>query len=363
MLNAVKEQYMVSTYLIFYLIHSSQTGVGLLGFQKNIIQNAGYDAWISVIMAGLSLHLILWMILRMVRNPSKDLTDIHVINFGKFLGNILSILTIGYFFLLALVVFRTYIDVIQVWVFPMLKTWELNIGLAIMIAYIISGGFRTITGISFFGVIIPSILLLMIFFPLQYAEIRNIIPVFNHSVVDLLKSSKSSSIIFIGFEALLVYFPLIKDSSKTSKWAHAALGYTTLLYALVTLVTFLYFSQGQLRHTLWPTLVMTKIVELPFIERAEFIFIFAWLLVILPAVCIPLWCCTRISKKIFKITPRKSLFFFLAIIYICSLFINDRLKVDVLGSITSDIGFYFVYVYIPILFIFFLFRKNRISKG
>ncbi|WP_261133367.1 spore germination protein [Bacillus sp. Marseille-Q3570] len=358
-----KEKYLVSTFFVFFLIHSSQTGIGLLSFQNTIFENAGHDAWISVIITGLSLHIILWMILQMVRNPTKDLLKIHQILFGDKIGNFLSVIVIGYFFLLALTVFRTYIEAIHVWVFPMIKTWELGIGLACLIIYIITGGFRTLTGISFLGVILPSLLLVTLYFPLQYANFRNLMPVLNHSILEIAQSSKASSLIYIGFETLLIYFPFIKYPSKSAKWAHGALAYTTFLYLLVTLLTFVYFSQGQLKHILWPTLVMTKIVEMPFIMRFEFIFIFTWLLVILPAVCIPIWCCTRILKKITKIKPRKSLYTIMSLILLSSILIDDRLKVDALGKFASETGFYFIYSYIPLLFIIFSIRKSKFKSS
>ncbi|MGP4040754.1 GerAB/ArcD/ProY family transporter [Gracilibacillus sp. D59] len=358
-----KENYLVSTFFVFFLIHSSQTGIGLLNFQNTIIENAGHDSWISIIITGLSLHIILWMILKMVSNPTKDLLKIHQISFGEKIGNFLSVIVIGYFLLLALTVFRTYIEALQVWVFPMIKTWELSLGLACLIIYIITGGFRTLTGISFLGVVLPSILLLTLYFPLQYANFRNLMPVFNHSILEIAQSSKASSLIFIGFESLLIYFPFIKRPSKSVKWAHGALAFTTFVYLLATLITFVYFSQGQLKHTLWPTLAMIKSVEIPFIMRIEFIFIFTWLLVILPTVCIPIWCCTRILKKITKIKPRKSLYTIMLFIFFCSILIDDRLKVDALRNFASEIGFYFIYSYIPLLFIIFSIRKSKFKSS
>ncbi|SIS03836.1 spore germination protein (amino acid permease) [Peribacillus simplex] len=351
MKQVVEEKYLVSSFLIFFLIHSSQTGIGLLTFQRIIIEDAGYDAWISVIITGLSVHLLMWMIFKMFKSPTNDVISVHQFCFGNFIGNILSILLAAYFLLLAITVFRTYIDIIQVWVFPLLPTWELGLVLGFIIYYLVSGGFRVLTGISFLGVILPSILIFTLFFPLQYAKFSNLLPVMNHSVIDLLYSSKSSTIIFLGFETLLIYFPFIKNPRKSEKWAHLALVYTTLLYTLVTLVSFVYFSEGQLKHTLWPTLVMTKIIELPFLERFEYIFIFTWLLVIIPTVCIPIWCSTRILKKISKVKPKISLIVIMVLILVCSIFTNERLKVDVLNTLVSTVGFYFVYCYIPFLFI------------
>ncbi|MGM0835438.1 MAG: GerAB/ArcD/ProY family transporter [Bacillota bacterium] len=356
----VKEQYLVTSFFVFFLIHSSQTGIGMLGFQQSIVEGAGQDAWISVLLTGLSVHVIIWMIYKMLTNPTKDVLALHTYCFGKMIGNVLSILLVLYFFILATTVVRVYLEILQVWVFPEIKTWELGLLLIFIIYYIVSGGFRVITGFSFLGVLLPSILLFTFYYPIKYSQYNYLLPVFNHSISEILKSSKASTIVFIGFEAILIYFPFIKHPEKSFKWANLAALYTTILYVAVTIVTILFFSHGHLRHTLWPTLVMTKIIEMPFIERFEFSFIFFWLLVIIPTICIPIWSCTRILKQLTNIKPRLLLLVLTFIILVASILIDDQSKVALLSSVVSDIGFYFVYVYIPLLYIAYM-LKTKIS--
>ena len=42
---------------------------------------------------------------------------------------------------------------------------------------------------------------------------------------------------------------------------------------------------------------LLEIVHFSFMERFEYVFIFIWLLVIIPPMCISMWACTRIAKK------------------------------------------------------------------
>lgn len=347
--------------MIFFLIYSSLKGVGVLSFQRIIAKYAEQDAWISVIITGLSIHIIIWMIYKML-SPSKDILQIHQFCFGKLFGGILSCLLIVYFILLSTTELRTYIGILQLWVYPY-QTWEIGLLLVVVIYYIVSGGFRVLTGLCFFGFVVGSILVLLLFYPLKHAEVNNLLPVFNHSFIDILKSSKSASFLFVGFETLLIYLPFIKDPQKSKKWAHLALLYTTFVYLLISIVTILYFSQGQLLLTLWPTLTMTRIIEMPMLERFEYIFIFTWLLVIIPAICIPIWSCTRILKKMINIKPKISLLFILTIIIIISILIDERLELEALGDLRSEISFYFIYGYIPILFILFLIKGKLIKKS
>lgn len=325
----------------------------MLSFQRLAIQGAEQDSWLAVILTGLSLHLILWMMYKILDHPSKDIIDVHQFCFGKYLGNAASLLLIGYFFMIALTVLRVYIHILQVWVFTSLKTWELSLTLIGILYYLITGGFRALTGFCFFSVILSTLLMFTFYDPLQFGQLNYLFPMFNHSMTDIFKSAQSSSIIFFGFEAMLLYFPFLRSPHATFKWAQLGLLFSTVKYAVLLLITLLYFSQGHLQHSLWPTLEMTKIIEIQFLERFEFLFIFSWLMIIVPTVCIPLWCCTRILKRVFAAKPRLSLVFVLISLFIASLLFNDQLKVDALGNFSSFTGLYFIYGYIPLLFLLY----------
>jgi spore germination protein (amino acid permease) len=356
--NRVKENYTISGYFVFFLIAVSQkTGI-VSNFQSLVLRDAGQDAWISVMLLGLSLHLIIWMVYKMLGYPAKDVIDLHRTIFGNFMGNSLSLLLVGYFFIISLFVFRTYIEIIQVWVFPTIQTWALAAIFICMIYYFVSGGFRVLTGLCFFGFLIPSSLIFFLYFPTRQGDLQNLMPVLNHSFLDLLKASKSSSFIYFGIETLLIYFPFLKLPEKTAKWAHIALHYGTFEYTVLTVVTLMYFSQGLLKHTLWPSLGMTKIIEFTFITRFEYIFIFLWLMVIIPTICIPIWCCTRIMKRVATLKPRLSLPFILATLLIAALMFNEHMKIDVFEKFIIEMRFYFIYAYIPFIFIIYVIRAK-----
>lgn len=362
MQKQIKENHMITGHFVFFLINAAQTGVGILSFQSFIAQDAGQDAWISIILVGVSLHFVMWMIYRMLNHPAKDVIDLHRHMFGSFLGNAFSLLLVGYFFLLALDVFLSYIEIIQIWVFPTLETWVLAVILVCISYYLVSGGFRILTGFSFLGVVLSTSLLFALYFPFQHGNLNNLLPFLNHTYPDLIKATKASSHIFTGFVTLLIYFPFLKSPEKTAKWAHYGLVLTTVKHLILTLVTLLYFNQGLLKHTIWPTLVMAKIIEFSFIARFEYIFIFLWLMVIIPALCIPIWCCTRILKKVTTFKPRLFLILILLAISIITLMFREQTEIFAYNKFVSNLGFYFVYGYIPLLFIIYVFRTKFWQK-
>jgi spore germination protein (amino acid permease) len=360
--NSVKENYLISGFFVFFLIFATQSGIGGLGSPNIVFKYSGQDTWISVFIMGLSLHLIIWMIFKMLGNPAKDIIDLHQMIFGRILGNAFSLLMIGYYFISALYVFRTYIEIVQVWIFPTIRTWELAALFICLIYYLVSGGFRLLTGLALFSTVTTLLLFPLIYFPFKYGNLNYLIPVWNHSVPELLKASKASFGIFIGFEALLVYFPFIKSVEKQAKWAHLGMLFNTLQFAAISISILLFYSQGLLKNTLYPLLGITKIIEFDFIERIEVIFIFCWLIMFISSLCISIWSCTRILKRVTHLKPRISLILILTIFFIVVVQFNEKLKVDALGKFTINIGIYFVFTYIPLLFILYLIRNKRKTK-
>ena len=160
MQQPVPERLQVSPFLVLYLIMSMQIGIGVLGYQRIIAKDAGYDAWISVLAAGLSIHIIIWMIYKICGTAEGDIVAANAFVFGKKIGNVISSIFIIYLLIFALAVLRTFIEVIQVWMFPEISTFWYSLVFLLLSVYIVFGGFRTVTGIAFFCIVLPSYLLL-----------------------------------------------------------------------------------------------------------------------------------------------------------------------------------------------------------
>lgn len=354
----VPENKKVSPFLVFYLISSMQFGVGALGFQRTLSKAAGYDAWVSILITGICIQILLWMMYKMLKTTNGDIVSIHIFVFGNKIGKYINIIFMIYFCLLAITVLRNYIEIIQVWMFPDLPVFGFTLVFLLLVIYVIYGGFRTVTGISFFSIVVPTYILFMFFFTIPFADFTNLLPVLDHSVKEILTGSRDMSLTVLGFESLLFFYPFIKDADKSRKWGHLALLATTFIYIFLAFITFSYFSKAQLEKNIWPTLTMWKIVQLPFIERFEYIGITNWLLIILPNVCIAIWCASRLGKRIFSIRQKTITPFLTVLCLVGVVFLKTRIQIDLITNITGKIGFYFNFVYIPILFFLVLIMKR-----
>ncbi|MFC7394064.1 GerAB/ArcD/ProY family transporter [Scopulibacillus cellulosilyticus] len=349
----VSETSKVSPFLTFFLINSMQIGVSILGFVRYIASFAGYDAWIAIIISGLSTHIILLFIYKIIeRGGGNDIISIHESLFGKWLGGLLTIGVLCYFFIYVVTILRTYVEVVQIWMFPQLSTWVLSV-LILLLAYsFIKGGFRTVTGICFLSFIYGSGFFLTLYFPLQDAHFSNLLPIFDHSILSIFKASRQMLLGFLGFELIFIYYPFIKRQDQSKKWAHAAIMFTTFVYLITSLFAFIYFNEKQLSHMPWSTLSLWKVVKLPIIERFEYFGITIWFFSILPNICLGIWSVSRGIKRQFSIRQKTVLPFLLFLVLIINCLFKNRIVIDNLNKSVSMAGLYLIYLYIPFLFIY-----------
>ena len=362
----VKKGNTISAFLAGFMVHGTQLGVGVLGFQRVIAKESGHDAWISVIMAGLFTHLTVWVIVKTLQKyPSSDIYGIQNDVFGKWIGTCLGVVYLTYFFMSAGVVLRTYIEVVQTWVFPNLPTWILSAVILLLAFYTVLGGIRVVAGYTFFSVAVTIWLICDLYFPLQFAQWEYLFPILDTNMEQLFKGMVAMSLTSIGFEVIYAVYPYVQNKERVVSSTQWAILVTYLIYTLVMVVSLVFFSQGQLMRTIWATLNLKKMVYMPIMERFELVGISVWLLVVLPNIMIFLWASARGIKRLFGCNLRKSLYWILPIIYIASLALLTRQEMNRLNDIYSKIGMYVAYLYPYFLYLMVIIkqRTKRAKEG
>ncbi|WHY59076.1 GerAB/ArcD/ProY family transporter [Peribacillus simplex] len=355
----VNEKYKVSPFYVFFLVHSMQTGVGVLSFQRVLAKITGTDGWISILLAGLIVHILIWVIYKIFSIVPGDIISVNNHAFGKWIGNFFSLLFILYFLILGMTVMISYINVIHVWMFEEVASWAFALVFLILIYYINTGGFRTITGITFLCSILTYWLLFVLFYAMKYSEFTNLLPVFHHTLSDIWKGTRSTSLMMLGFEMILMFYPFIKDAKTSQKYAHGGALTTTLIALFVYFVSLIFYSQKQLQLTIWPTLSLTSIVELPFIQRFEYIDVSWWAIVIIPNMTISLWAASRGFKRLFNVQQKYPLWGMSIIILFINIFVFDVDSLYILNKIINPYGVLFLVLYLPLLLVIIYLKKMR----
>jgi spore germination protein (amino acid permease) len=359
----VNKRHQVSPYLVFFIVYSSQVGVGILGFQRTIAAKAGYDAWIGVLLAGFFVQVFIWLVYKLLGSAEGDIVDVHSKVFGKIIGSFFSFIIMFYYWLASVSVLLGFIEIIQVWMFPTLPSWILSSLILVSVYYCVSGGFRVVVGISFLSFIFPQIILIVLYiFPLKEAHFTNLLPIMNHSFRDMLDAIKSSMYTLAGTETLLMFYPFIRDPKSSKKYAHLAVLFTTLLYTLSAIVSFTYYSERQLKEIIWPELTLIKIIRLSYLERFEYLYISMYLIIVTALIALLLWCSTRGLKRIFKKKQKNFLIILSLLGVVISQLINEQLK-ETLDKYVTQMNLWIFYGYIPILLIIFTLLKRSKQNG
>lgn len=353
----------ISPSLVFFTIHAMQYGMATLGFQRVIAKTAGYDAWISVIIAGILTFVLMWIIFKIIDISGMDLAQLQMYIFGKKIGSVLNIFSILYFCLYVITILRTYIEVVQVWMFEDLNIFWFSLFFLILCIFIVNGGFRTVTAMMFFSVVLPAYLIIIFTFTLPYADFRNLLPVFDHSTKEIITASYQMTQAYMGYEAFLMYHPFVKGYKESKKWVYLALTVSTLLFLFTTIISFAYYSEGQIQNFKWATLSIWKIVHLPVVERFEYVGIANWCLIILPNISFALWCGSRMLKQTLKISQRKGIILISCVPLFVVPFFKTHQQIDRLNYFFGLTGYLAIFMYTPFLLILVWFVTKRRNKS
>lgn len=358
MLPLPGEDKQVSSYFAFYIVATSQIGVGILTFQRSLVKLAGHDAWMSIFISAFAIHIIVWMTYQILIKGNNDITVIHRRLFGKWLGGLLSLLLILYMLSAFLLIMRSYIEVVQVWLFPAIQTWYLGIIIAILVYLYVSGGFRVVIGLSLVGFLTTVPLTLLNIIPLKEAQWSHLLPLLEHSFTELLVASKEMALKYSGFEVLFFCYPFLKHGPQSHKWAQIGVAFTSFIYLGAVLIALTYFSEGQLTETIWPTLTLWKVVDLTFIERFEYVGVAFWLFVILPNLCLLLWAATRGLKQLFAVQQKKSIVPLLILLICASTLVMEGQQVKQLVNWINKGSLFITFIYIPFIYVYQLIHRK-----
>ena len=245
----VPENRKIAPFLVFYIITSSQIGLGVLGFQRIIAKDAGTDSWISIIIGGILLQILMICIYKMLNIVKGDWYDVHAFIFGEKISKIFSLLLAIYACFKMITVLRGYIEIVQVWMFHTFNTFKFGLAFLLLSVYIVYGGFRTIVGINVFSMIILFLVMPLFLYTVPYANPSFLKPVFSHSLGEIFKAVIGISYSYMGYEIILFIYPFLKEPAKSKKWAHFALLFTTLFYLYIAILTFMFFPVEVHRST------------------------------------------------------------------------------------------------------------------
>ncbi|WP_099157389.1 GerAB/ArcD/ProY family transporter [Virgibacillus ndiopensis] len=364
----LKENLQIRAFYLFFIIVTIQVGVGIMGAPMYIFVEARQDSWVSIIIALLYILMVLFVMLLILNSyENADIFGIQVDIFGKWIGKILGTIYIVYFIFTFFSVLVTYIEVIQIFIFPKISPFFLGILLLLLVIYSIVGGIRVIVGVSFTFFVLSHWLLFLLYEPALRMDLTHFQPVFDASIIELLNGAKATSYTFMGFEILFIIYPYIQNKKQAKFPVYFGVFWSAMIVFIATVVAIGYFSPQQLEQLEWSVLSLFKIVTFPFIERFDYVVIAEWMMVALPTLILLMWGITRGVKRVYNIRQKTTLYI-VSVLFLfgCSFITYHHVIINLISNV-ADVGFWLVYVYpfflLPIIYVKKKWRQKQKESG
>jgi spore germination protein (amino acid permease) len=347
----------------FFLIIQTQLGVGGLSLPYEMHKSAQSDGWISILLAGLLLQGVLLMYFMLFKKfKSKNILDISAFVLGRKIGKLISLFYMLYFISVGSLILVLYVRIIDRWILPYTPNWVIGGLLLLSGIYLSVGGLKVLA--RFYTLVTPLILLLLLLvsYTLKDANIYYMLPIGQAGIKDIVIGSKDAILSMLGFEIILLTFPMVSGTTlQKFKAVSFANLFSTILYAYVVIISFIYFSPAEIKILPEPLLYILKSYTFKLIERTDLLFLSIWIFLVFTSFCSYLFLAADSAAKIFYKRDRRKLVYCMALIIYGFSFLPeiDIKYLDIMSSNIPKAGFIFILFPAFLLTVSFLFKKSE----
>lgn len=350
----------------FFIIIQTQIGVGVLSLPYTMYKASKTDGWISLMIAGVFVQLILTMYYFLLKKfNGSNIFDIAQVTAGKIIGKFLICLYLFYFLLVGIMILSLFNKIIATWILPRTPSWAIGGMFSFLAAALCREGIRVIG--RFYTLVTPLLLLLvfLITYTLKDANIYFLFPIGKEGIKDILLGSKEAVIAMLGFEMILVIYSLANGEHKRKYLIiTCANALITLLYTYLIIINFIYYSPEEIAVVPEPMLFILKSYSFKIIERTDLFFLSIWIISVFTSFVSYLYMSAKSAKKL--IPKGKNRFYvnlFAAVIFLVASGIKPITGItDKLSQLMSYISLLFI-IMIPFLLLVFSYVFKRKQKG
>lgn len=360
----VKDNITIRAFYLIFILNSIQTGVGIMGAPKYIFIAAGRDSWLSILIAWAYMLMIVFVMFKILNQyKNADLFGIQVDLFGIWFGKFLGTIFLIHIAASLLSILITYIEVVQIFIFPNIKIITMASILLALVVYSVLGGLRVIVGIVFIFFLLTVFYSPILIHPAMRMDMTHFMPPVQSSFKELLLGAKATAYSFLGFEILMIIYPFIQNKKNAKLPSYLGISLSVLLILVMTVITIGYFSPKQIESIDWTVLSLFKTVSFSFIERFDYVIVAEWMMVVIPNMILLMWVITYGVKRLYKVKQRTTLYVTAILFLIISCSLNTNYAVQTVTDMVGKVGFWITFVYplvlLPLVFIKKRWRKNK----
>ncbi len=262
------------------LIAATLIGAGILSMPRGVVEEAGSDGWLAAIGGGLMSIFITYFIHKLaLMFPQDTFVVFSQKILGRWLGLLLSMIYVVYYFLFSALEVRILGDVSNVY---LLNRTPFEF---LMFAYLWVTIIATRNGIEGIG------RLCMLFFPITLIlslliglfmypklDFTHLLPILHTPWQNVTHAIFLTSLSYLGFEIVLFLVPSLKKPQEALKNAVIGICIITGLYTFFVIINTALFGIDEIKSITWPTISYIKMIEFPgqILERFESILLAIW---------------------------------------------------------------------------------------
>ncbi|MGM0920439.1 MAG: GerAB/ArcD/ProY family transporter [Bacillota bacterium] len=355
----------ITKFQLFFLLIQSQIGIGLLSLPNVVQASAKGDGWLSTLVAGGFIQLILimyWLLLK--RFPNTSYPQITKRILGSYLGKLVNLIIYIYFILTCSLSTLLFVKIINNWLLPLTPSWILGFMIIASSIYLaisdlrIIARFYVLTSLLIIFLILTSLLTFTLPKDFQF-----ILPIGETGMKNILLGSNNSLYSMIGFEQLLLIYPFVLQRErgvlKTVSYANV---FTTCFYTYFTFICLINFSPKQIQQIREPVIYLFRGLSYDMIERLDLIILSIWTVSMTTTVIIYLFLASKTINQSKK-SHAKIVFINGLLVFLITLFPYEENMIKQMNKYLSYLT-YGVIIFLPfvLLCLSLLLGKKEIKR-
>ncbi|MDQ0201367.1 GerAB/ArcD/ProY family transporter [Neobacillus ginsengisoli] len=359
----------ISSFQMFFFIVLTSIGDGILTFPNMVYKDARQASWISIFITGLLAGLLVLTYVYLNKQfPKQTIYEICMVVFGKWVGRIIIVGYILYFFLICININQMYLVTINNWILTSTPKWVILLLMLMLGIYLGKENLRIIVRFFQLSFWIIILLMLMNLGAIPYLHWNYLLPFNGIPFVNILKGSNSSISSFLGFDSILIILPFVTGNLKSKLTSSFfSILFITVTYLYIILTCILFFSSKEMILIPQPILYLYKSLTIfGVIERLDLIVVALWIVMIMTSYISYLYLSNIGICTLFHLKKRTIPTIVMAIlVYILVLFLPYS-RESILMQFKMITFFSYIFsAGIPVLVIIasFLFHRNDKKEG
>ncbi|MGE5703583.1 MAG: GerAB/ArcD/ProY family transporter, partial [Clostridia bacterium] len=262
-------------------ISSVIIAVGVVTMPRTAVKVVGTaDVWITLLLSGAIAMMIVYLCTKLMqRYPGQTFFEYNQRIVGKALGMLISFFFSCYWLMLAAYEARMNAEVIR---FLLLERTPIEVTILsfmLVALYIVIKGQNPLVRLAHLVFPLTTIVLLTILLlGINKFHGSNFLPVASEGVWPIVKGIPVTSILYLGFEAILILGASVQDISKLPRAGLVGVFIPIVIYVITFVLVIGILSPEEVMTLVWPTIEVIKDIEFPgaFFANFEIVFIVVW---------------------------------------------------------------------------------------